>query len=66
MPNNNKRLIAAIEKNAYPPRKMLRDYDPIILAAADKRVVLMGEASHGSLERLQVNLTVPIRWSWNY
>lgn len=50
MSENNKRLVAAIEKNAYPPREMLREYDPIIKAAATKRLVLMGEATHGSHE----------------
>ena len=50
MSENNKRLVSAIEKNVYPPREMLREYDPIIMAAANKRVVLMGEATHGSHE----------------
>jgi len=50
IPKNDQLLISALDNDAYPVGEMLREYDPIIEAATDKQVVLMGEASHGSLE----------------
>lgn len=50
MPTSDKPLIAALERNAYPAGEMPGEYDPIIEAAADKQMVLIGEASHGSQE----------------
>jgi len=50
MPNRDRLLISALEKTAYPAGDMIREYDPIMKAATGKQVILMGEASHGSLE----------------
>jgi len=50
MHNPDQRLIAALEKTVIPVGDTLRQYDPIIKKAADKQLVLIGEASHGSLE----------------
>lgn len=50
MPKSDRLLVTALEKNAYPVGKILREYDPIIEAATDKQMVLIGEASHGSHE----------------
>lgn len=44
------KLVEAVEKYAYTLNWALREYDPIIEAARDKQVVLIGEASHGTKE----------------
>src|SRR3569623_158137 len=43
-------LLAAIEKHAMPLYGALRDYDPVINAAAGRHYVLLGEATHGTAE----------------
>tara|TARA_R110002096_G_scaffold432240_1_gene648594 strand:- start:1872 stop:3230 length:1359 start_codon:yes stop_codon:yes gene_type:complete len=43
-------LIAALEKNACPVGEAFGEYGPIIEAASDKQIILIGEASHGSAE----------------
>lgn len=46
----NNELIEAVGRHAYPLGGALRDYDPIIEAAKNRRMVLIGEASHGTHE----------------
>ncbi|WP_339863823.1 erythromycin esterase family protein [Paremcibacter congregatus] len=50
MSKDDKHLIAALEKNACSVGESLREYDDIVDAAADKQVVLLGEATHGTHE----------------
>lgn len=50
MHNPDQTLIAALEKTVTPVGETFRQYDPIIKAANAKQMVLIGEASHGSLE----------------
>ncbi|MEY4642299.1 MAG: hypothetical protein RLZZ227_2293 [Pseudomonadota bacterium] len=46
----NSALIAAIEQHALPLTGALQDFDVIVKAARGKRYVMLGEASHGTLE----------------
>jgi len=50
MPYHDKKILGALDKNVYPVGEMLREYDPLINASADKELILIGEASHGSME----------------
>src|SRR5438045_4156978 len=43
-------LTGAIREAAYPLRRSMTDYDPLVEMVGDARFVLLGEASHGTHE----------------
>jgi erythromycin esterase-like protein len=50
LPLGERAVIDAIRREAHPLRGDPADYDPLIARIADARVVLLGEASHGTHE----------------
>src|SRR5689334_20375097 len=43
-------LVEAIRKGAHPISRTTTDYDPLLRVIGDARIVLIGEASHGTHE----------------
>jgi erythromycin esterase-like protein len=50
MARDDAQLISAIAGTAYELNGTVSDYDPLIAAIGDRRIVLLGEASHGTHE----------------
>lgn len=59
--NINKELIKYIEKYAHPLSGSMREYDPIIKAAKDKNIVLIGESTHGTKEFYKARAEITLR-----
>ncbi len=46
----NSTLLRTIRNSAHPMDRMARDYDPLLELIGDAKLVLLGEASHGTHE----------------
>lgn len=54
----NNHLIEEVRRKAHPVSKDIHDYTPLFDFLADKRIVMIGEASHGTHEFYQIRAQI--------